>query len=968
MGKIDDILKIQAEQIRFLSTQNKQLISENSQLRNLLIQNNINIPQSNVNAASFTPIASPTSNAETMISNQIIIRVMHYFAGNPNVYAQRFYNRKNNSSGYSPQCENLFAPDCPKSLGQKQPCASCPYKKWKKLTISTVRNHILGKDPEAQDVIGIYVMHPDNTVRFIVFDFDDHDYDENSEKMTWIEEVNMIADIVKANGIDYRVERSRSGHGAHLWIFFSEPIEASMARRFGNGLISMTLQRYKKARFSFFDRLFPLQETLKENQLGNLIALPFQGQAMRNNNSVFIDELGNPLPRQLQSLFQVHRYSATEIQAYLDQWKIKPTDTKGKNDVVLPWKKQTKFNPADINGTLDITISNQIYIDTSNCKSRLVNQLKQLAVYKNVDFYRALRSGRSIHGKSRFIDLSDYEDPFLVLPRGCLDQLTELLELSDITYTVNDETCEGCPIDVEFKGELDAKQTDIINVLADYDTGIIVSPTATGKTVMGCALIGMLKVNTLVLVPTTSVMDAWCEELDNHLKCHLTNPSYLTKTGRKKQLKTFYGSYKDQKNHCGGIVDIAMISSMIHKDGTVFERLNDYGCIIVDECQHVAAQTYTEVIRHIDSKYLYGLTATKKRGDGLSKTLPLLLGPLRYEIKEIEKTRSQPHQVLVNPRFTRVLSLENDSKYHYTSMLVELSKNELRNQQILKDIKACMADGKSTPLVLSRFKEQIHWFYDRLKQDYDHVFILDGDTKVKERDEIIKTMKSLPLDQPMILLGTNSMIGEGFNFPRLDTLFMATPLSYDHVTTQNVGRINRIFDGKTKAMIYDYVDYHLPLFNAIYLKRLRLYHRNGYTILSNGHDHDESYSFIYNSLNYESDLKKDFSNASKSVVMITTLSDPDRNNIWMLPFNTMMDHGVTITILTTTDSLDNRLIQSFNDLGISIKYIESTMTPCVIVDHETIWFGGLDLLGTKQSNTIIRFQNMELANEVEHLV
>lgn len=474
MSRTDEILKLQADHIRFLTEQNQYLLNENQKLRQLLRDNNIVLPKTATDQATLQRIQSPATKTDTLITDQIIIRMMQYFSGNPEVYALRFHSRKSNISGYSPQCEHLFDPECPKSSGTSQQCSKCIHKQWTKLTITTIRNHILGNNPNGNDVVGIYVMHPDNTVRFIVFDFDDHDGADRRNTTSWIDEVNMLAEVADELNIDYRIERSRSGNGAHFWIFFSESVDASLARSFGNALINLTLQKFKAAKFTFFDRLFPLQDHLSEGQLGNLIALPFQGQAMKQGNSLFIDCEGIPLKQQLQSLFSVHRYSKDEIFNYLRKWKIKdavPFENK-KNHT--PWQDKIKLSKTDIDGVLDITIKQQIYINTSNCKSTLVNQLKRFAVYTNAEFYKALRRGFSVKGKSRYIGLSDYDDPYLFLPRGCFDQLIEKLDLSSIDYQIDDKTNSGRPINVEFVGKLTNDQSGLIDQLIDYDQDILV--------------------------------------------------------------------------------------------------------------------------------------------------------------------------------------------------------------------------------------------------------------------------------------------------------------------------------------------------------------------------------------------------------------------------------------------------------------------------------------------------------------
>jgi len=556
----------------------KKLEAENVYLKTLLKQAGIEYkPADVVDTTSCLPGESFDPNQGSRIIFPEKITRNHarlffsYFWGRTDVYSKRSQNKTTGKAGYYPQCANFWKRGiCPKASGVKIKCKDCYHRRWTKLDATQIENHLLGLKEDASDVIGIYPLFSDGTCRFLVFDFDNHDQgaeeqDNANTDNSWIEEVDALREIGKVNEIPMLVERSRSGKGAHVWIFFDTPISASLARRFGFALLDKGAESVNMKSFRFYDRMLPAQDYIEDGGLGNLIALPLQGQALKHGNSAFVDENWNAYPNQWTALQSVSKLSASKIEEWLAKWNAASTGmimdsaVPTEKDDVKPWERTKRLHAEDVSGKVSITISNQLYIKTDNLKPRIQNQIRRMAAFLNPIFFRNKAIGFSNYAQSRYIYLGEDDSGYICIPRGLLEHLIEKLEASGIPYTISDKRTRGTKINATFVGELKESQKDAVSALLKYDYGILSAATAFGKTVVCSNLIAQKKVNTLILLESSALIEQWENALSTFLKIDEELPEYKTKTGRIKKRKSLIGIIQGAKDTSTGIVDIAMV-------------------------------------------------------------------------------------------------------------------------------------------------------------------------------------------------------------------------------------------------------------------------------------------------------------------------------------------------------------------------------------------------------------------------
>ncbi len=411
------------------------------------------------------------------------------FHGRVDVYA-----RRSKDKGYFPECSNFWKSGiCPKKDKVKIKCAECSARAYAMLNSKVLMQHFKGEREDCTDVLGTYVMLKDNTCRFIVYDFDDHN-GESDTPDDWQKEVDTMRDICRMCGIDCLVERSRSGHGAHIWIFFSGAIPAEKARKFGNALITKGTELVSVDNFRYYDRLLPMQDVLPEGGLGNLIALPWQGRAMENGNSVFVDNQWSPIPDQMTALKNVRKLSLQEIESYLQEWDVDDTlyEQEVENDntsVESTLFERNGFHHSDALCKVKIVLKDGIYINTKGLRPRLQNSIRRLAAYSNPEFYKNLKQGYSTKGIPRVVYCGYDDGDYIVLPRGCGQELLSRFESAGIVYQIEDKRQAGKFIEVSFNGKLYPEQMSAASAVLTEENGILSAATSFGKTVVGAYLI-----------------------------------------------------------------------------------------------------------------------------------------------------------------------------------------------------------------------------------------------------------------------------------------------------------------------------------------------------------------------------------------------------------------------------------------------------------------------------------------------
>ncbi len=692
-------------------------------------------------------------------------------------------------------------------------------------------SHLRGEKTDCSDVVGIYPLFPDGTCRFIVFDFDNHNSDgtgnsDGNQDNSWIKEVEAIRNTKREEDIPMLVERSRSGRGAHIWILFSVPVSATLARTFGLSLLEKAAESVSIRSFSYYDRMLPAQDNISDGELGNLIALPFQGQALKKGNSAFIDEKWNVIKDQWGTLESIRRMSPSDILNILSKWGISAVEkVKGSTDIDVkgdkkPWERNKPFNPEDVDGDVRIIFSNSIYIHSGNLKPRIQNQIRKMAAFSNPIFYRNKAIGISNFTTSRIIYLGEDDGGYKCIPRGLKEILTERLEEAGIKYKITDERNAGREIDVSFDGELRAVQKRAVKSMLQHENDILSAATAFGKTVVYSNLISQLKVNTLMLLESSALIEQWENSLTKFFDIREEIPEYETPTGLIRKRKSVIGIIQGAKDTSNGMIDIAMVGSL-YKKGKFHKRINDYGLVIMDKCHHSASETVSRILKEVPSRYVYGVTATHFRSDGMEKINEMYLGPIQFNYTAKEKALEQGISHYVIPRFTKSVSPHGRDKLHINEAYEIIRNDEIRNIQIVEDVKECISK-KRTPIVLTRFTEHGCTLYKMLEDGADHVFLLTGDKPARERSGIIRDMDSVHPSESMIIIATGQLIGEGFDFPRADTLIMATPVAWKGVVEQYAGRLNRDYEGKEEVIIYDYIDSNISVFDNMYAKGLKL--------------------------------------------------------------------------------------------------------------------------------------------------
>ena len=921
----------------------------------------------------------PIYNEKESITTEQCRLFFSYFWGRTDVYAKRYVNRNTGASGYFPQCRNFWRYGvCPKAERKKVQCKDCENKAWKQLGSDQIKAHLQGKKEDGSDVIGVYPLMQDGTCRFLVFDFDNHDADNddlgfNENDLSWKEEVNAMSTICRNSNIPVLVEKSRSGKGAHIWIFFEKAIPASMARQFGFALLDKGAESVNLTSFRFYDRLLPAQDELKSGGLGNLIALPLQGKAVKRGNSVFVDDNWIPFPNQWEALTSTHKLSDNEISSFIEECNYR--DASNKSDDDKPWGRKMNFYSSDVEDSLNITLSNCIYINKNNIKPRIQNQLRRMAAVSNPAFFRNSAMGLSNFNNPRYIYMGYDDGDYLCLPRGIFEAIEKNAKAAGINLNICDERSVGDEIKVEFIGELRVEQQRAVDSVKNCDIGIISAATAFGQTVMCCKIIASRKVNTLILIESSALIEQWENTLERFLDIDQEIPEYATPTGRIKRRKSHIGIVHGAKDTSTGIIDIAMVGSL-KKKGEFHERLKSYGMIIVDECHHSASNTMSDVLMEVNAKYVYGVTATPFRGDGLGVINNMLLGPIRFQYTTKERAISQGIDYIVVPRFTRVVNPHWSERTHINDAYEAIRSSNIRNEQICDDIRKCISEGR-TPVVLSRYKEHAEQLYEAVKDVADKVFLLTGSKTKKEHIKIREDMNAVSDDETMILVATGKLVGEGFDFPRLDTLIMATPVSFKGVVEQYAGRLNRDYPGKERVVIFDYIDSNIRVFDNMYAKRLKAYKRIGYSLQTITDSVKQEASSIFDYESYLPVYNEDLKRANDSIVISSPTMRYNKVISFVNDVRNLQEKGVKITIITWTPDLNMfssaeskiELIEILRESGIEVITRDDYFNRFSVIDNAVVWYGSINFLGKEDiEDNIMRVDSKEVAAEVLQLL
>ncbi len=932
------------------------LEQENQRLRELLAQHGI---------VDTLPIHSE------LVTQKHAQLLYALFRGRKDVFSRRSIN-KDGHGVYYPACDNFWKAElCPKRDGKKVKCMECSNRAWTPLNQRVLLSHLQGRKEDGTDVIGVYPMLPDETCNFLVFDFDNHD----GEALDWKSEVDALRQICAQLEISCMVERSRSGKGAHIWLLFSEPVPAETARKFGASLLTKGAEFVNLKSFASYDRMLPAQDHMPLGGLGNLIALPLQGQALKKGNSAFVDANWVPYPDQWEYLRNARKISREFVEEKIKAWTPQGvlgvlSTTEPESEKATPWKKEKfSFHKTDVSGKLNVVLVNQIYVDTTNLKPRFQNMLRRMASFQNPAFFRNMAMGYSIKGISRILCCYQDVEGYIALPRGKWEQLQDCLHTAEIPVSVTDERQYGRPIQVEFQGNLYPEQQMAAHAMLAQDTGMLSAATAFGKTAVGAYMIAERKVNTLILVHNREIMKNWVEDLQKFLEIQEKCPEYVTPKGRRKRRKSVIGTLHAAHDSVTGIIDVAMVSSL-GKLGEISDVVKNYGMVIMDECHHGAAQTIEAVLREVSGKYVYGLTATPKRDDGLEQKVNMQFGPIRYRFTARDKAQLQGIRHIVIPRFTRMTNL--GPAWKINAAYKALKENEIRNHLIAEDALQCICQGR-TPLILTKFKAHAETLRRLLDGKVQHLFVLQGGRSTREREQIRNGLRQVPAEESLAVIAIGKYIGEGFNLPRLDTMLLAAPIAREGNVEQYAGRLHRDYEGKLEAVIYDYVDIHVQVLEKMYHKRLRAYKKIGYEIGSLQSETQITTDMIFDVNTYRSAFDTDLANANKQIV----IASPGLGKKGVQAFETGIQMaqmaGVEVTVLTlAADSYpeaareqSKQLQESLKQKGVHVKTYSFLYYHFAVIDEKIVWYGDMNLLSTpKLEDTMLRLESKELAQEL----
>jgi len=738
------------------------------------------------------------------------------FRGREDVYPRRFESRKTGKAGYQPACANEWIPGvCEKP---RIKCSDCPRQRFIPVADEAIRWHLSGQDNQGKDfVMGIYPMLQDETCFVLAVDFD---------KEGWQEDAKAFCETSHHLNVPAALERSRSGNGAHVWIFFEQAIPAALARKLGSHILTETMERRPEIGLRSYDRFFPNQDTLPAGGFGNLIALPLQRRPRESSNTMFLDEGLVPYPDQWAFLSTIRRVDRSAVESIVRTAEANdrivgvrhaPAE---ENDsapwTLLPSRRRKEFpltGPFPAN--LELVLSDEIYIAKEVLSPGLRNRLLRLAAFQNPEFYRAQAMRLPTYDKPRIIACAEDHPRHISLPRGCRADIQKLLSDLKITHAIRDERVSGRPLIVEFRGELRQEQLGAASAMLAHDTGVLSAGTAFGKTVVAAWLIAQRRVNTLVLVHRRQLLEQWMERLCTFLDLAPKAIGHIG-GGRKKP---------------NGMLDVALIQSLVRK-GIVDERVAEYGHLVVDECHHLSAHSFEQVARRVKAKFVTGLSATLTRKDSHHPIVFMQCGPVRYRIDSKEQAAARPfeHTVLVRSTgFHPVREAHSDLRIRFNELYGELIADEARNRLICDDVIQAAREGRS-PIVLTERNEHLDRLAAVLAPAIPHLVVLRGGMGTRELRATAARLAAIPDDEHRLLLATGRYIGEGFDDARLDTLFLTLPVSWHGTIAQYVGRLHRLYDQKREVRVYDYADLDVPMLARMFDRRCRGYEAVGYTI------------------------------------------------------------------------------------------------------------------------------------------
>ena len=818
------------------------------------------------------------------------------FAGRFDVYAKSFINDQGKIQ-YFPSYD----------YGWKQ---LPPEKRsFQTLTDSVLKSHFRG-----ETAIGIFPMHLDDSCYFLVLDLDEGD---------WKEAGLTIHRIARERQMEAHLEISRSGHGLHIWFFFEEAIPSREARLFGKKLLELAMQESMQLSFDSFDRMFPNQDVLPKGGFGNLIALPFQGEAYHQGRTVFVDEQFQPYEDQWRYLQEIQRVSTAKVALLI----------------------QEELGKQELDKELKVVLSNMIQLEKSSVTPKTLFFLKNMASFSNPEFYLKQAMRQPTYQIPERMYLFGESDHYLWLPRGLLYPLQDKFK----QVVVEDRRKVQRSIRVEFKGELTFEQELALSDMISKENGLLHAETGFGKTVLGAALISERKTKTIILVHNRQLLDQWLDRLNHFLTFEEEEATRYTASGREKVIG-YVGQYGGTKKWLSKLVDVVMIQSLFKFENSQ-SLLDEYEMMIVDECHHVSALMFEKVVAQFRGKYLYGLTATPERKNGHEPIVFQRIGEILHTADKRETDFKRQLQL----RFTSFghLEIEKTKASNFIQLSDWIATDSVRNQLILKDILDQVAEGRNILVLVNRI-QQIDVFEKLLKEkEVDDFYIISGKTKVRERISLLEMLEQL--DKGFVLLSTGKYIGEGFDLPQLDTLILAAPFSWKNNLIQYAGRIHRNYKDKPLVRIFDYVDIHVPYLEKMFQKRQVAYRKMDYRVIEG-----EEKQFVYVDNRYENILREDLAGERQECMLIL----PYVHQTKLMNF--LKEFRISQIEICIPETVENKSwLSQLKSKKIKVSFTQSKIvTPILLVNKTIVWYGAMPLLGKVDELTILRLESASIASEI----
>ena len=870
------------------------------------------------------------------------------FRGRDDVFAQRFVS-KAGKAGYQPVCKNRWSPEC---IEHKRKCEGCPFREFIPLDETAIRRH-LDKDAKEKDVIGIYPILEDNTVYFLCADFDDKNCEHGYQ-----DDVLSYVHVCKEWDVPAYIERSRSGKGAHVWIFFEEPILAADARRLGFAIIGAAMESNVRLDMKSYDRFLPNQDFLPKGGFGNLIALPLQGLTRKSGNSVFVDESFEAFQDQWSLLSSARKLSASELKSILatHAYQIELSSS----SETKPWEtpKPDRISFEDFHSPVKLVRANGVYVPIKNVSGKALRHLKGLASFRNPKYYELLNARKPLYHTPSLVTCYEMTEDYLKLPRGCEDAVIELLQSNFSVWEEDDQTNAGRTINVSFSGELRPEQKEAVQRLLACNNGVLAATTAFGKTVAAIGMIARRRTNTLILVHSKALLEQWKEEIEKFLIINEPEPASEKKKGRGRR-KAFspVGLLDGSRNTLHGIIDIAVFNSALSENG-VKQFVRNYGMVIADECHHSGAIGYERVLKYVNARYVYGLSATPTRQDGMTPIVFMQCGPIRYKSDAKAQMSRQSFSRVLIPKFTPFRAIEDKGALQY---LGDLANDRARNDLIVQDVVSELNEGR-TPIILTKRKDHISILSDMLAPFCRNVVQLIGTASAKEKRLAMDRLKSIPETEPLIVIATGKYVGEGFNYPRLDTLFIALPVAYPNIVQQYTGRLHRDYEGKTEVRVYDYIDIHVPVIANMYGKRLNCYAPIGYARQVSEALDQIPQNIVLGPETFLPVLVCDIEAAQSSVVL-SCESVQYMKGTMAKALQSLGVRGVECCIIIRKPSSRD---EDFTKAGIKLVQTDKQPIRAAVIDRSLLWFGSIDLAGShhKEEDNVMRVLAPVIASEM----